>query len=147
LIADRELQWQLYGDHILGLARDYAGGRAEAAGMLSPTMPPATAEELRYAGIVPRLAEGIRGREFYLSRFAPYQAYLQGHPGALEAVGLGRGATTQILNFVDGQRSVAEIRDRASAWSGQELEVGQVARYLGILAEVGWIELGGADLP
>jgi hypothetical protein len=147
LIADRELQWDLYGEHLLDLVRDYAGARADVSGVPSPSMPEATAEDLRYAEVVPRLAEGIRGREFYLSRFAPYQAYLEDHPGALEGLGLGRGETTQILNFVDGKRSVTEIRDRAAAWSGRLLELSRVARYLEILAEVGWIDLEETGLP
>jgi hypothetical protein len=52
---------------------------------------------------------------------------------------LDRNQTRWILNFVNGERSVSTIRDRVAAIAGDELSVGQVADYLGMLEEVGWI--------
>jgi hypothetical protein len=104
-------------------------------------MPDPSAEGREYANVVPRISEAVRGREFNMGRYEPAQRWFQEHPGALPELGLSRTQTTQILNFVDGSRSVVEIRNRVAAWTGEPLEVQQVADYLGILAEFGWVEM------
>jgi hypothetical protein len=93
--------------------------------------------------LVPRLADGIRGQEFNLGRFAGMQAFNREHPQALAELGLGRNQTTQILNFVNGERSVLTIRNRVAAWTGGDLSTNQVQAYLEILREVGWVVLEG----
>ena len=45
----------------------------------------------------------------------------------------------ELVNFIDGERSVTEIRDALAAEYGP-VSVEQVARYLGDLAKVGVIE-------
>ena len=76
-----------------------------------------------------------------MGRYDRAQAYFQEHPGILQDVGLSNGQTQQILNYVNGQRSVLAIRNRVAAQTGEEIAVDQVAQYLEILEEIGWIEL------
>jgi hypothetical protein len=104
-------------------------------------LPAPTSEELSYGQVVPRLAPGIRGVETSLGRYAPAQEYFRDHPDAMDETGLSNAQTQQILNFVDGRRSVLTIRNRVAAWMGVDLTVTQVARYLAILEEIGWVEL------
>ena len=135
--VDREIQvWEEYGDALDQVILQAASARGLEAG--PPT--PGPAEEAARRRI-PALAPGIRGQEFYLSRWDRMETYLQEHPEALEALDLTRAQTTQILNFIDGDRSVAEIRDRVSAWTGEALSLEQVEGYVAILQEVGWVEL------
>ena len=47
--------------------------------------------------------------------------------------------TRWILNFVNGERSLTTIRDRVAVITGDELRLEQVAAYLTLLEEVGWI--------
>lgn len=134
-MVDRELRiWEDYGEAlgrlVLKASAVYGGPSDE------PTDSP---EEESAQRQVPHLAPGIRGQEFYLSRFDRMEAYLRDHPAALEELGLSRGQTSQILNFVNGERSVAEIRDGAYAWTGEPLSLDQVSGYLQILEEVGWV--------
>jgi len=136
-VSQELTRWTEYGEalehFILAAATPGVGGPADP--------PQATSEEQEYDHVVPRLAEGIRGQEFSLGRYERAQRFFQENPGALGEVGLSRGQTTQILNFVNGERSVLAIRNGVAAWTGEGLTVGQVADYLEILVEVGWVEL------
>ena len=78
-----------------------------------------------------------------MGQFEPAQAYFRTHPGALEEIGLSNAQTQQILNYIDGDRSILTIRNRVAAWTGEDLSVTQVARYLELLEEIGWVELDG----
>ena len=56
---------------------------------------------------------------------------------------MNRDQTQGILNFVNGERSVTEIRNRVAAMVGDDLSIEQVVAYLRILREVGWIVVEG----
>jgi hypothetical protein len=121
--------------------RDFVMARAGLAfpGEVSP--PSLSPEEEAYGRIVPELAEGIRGQEFSFGRYSPAQEYLEARPEALEEMGLGRVETREIMGYIDGERSILEIRDRVVGALGVLLTVRQVARYVEFLEEVGWVEL------
>ena len=76
-----------------------------------------------------------------MGRYDRAQTYFQEHPGILRDVGVSNQQTQQIMNYVNGQRSVYTIRNRVAAQTGEDLTVDQVARYLEILEEIGWIEM------
>ena len=138
-MVSRELtRWARYGEALEGFI--LAAAAPGAGGPLEP--PRLTAEEREFEAVIPRIAPGIRGQEFSLGQFDRMQAFLREHPGAMEDIGLSRNQTTQVLNFVNGKRSVLAIRNGVAAWTGEELSVGRVADYLEILEEVGWVEMG-----
>jgi hypothetical protein len=141
LIADREMQWALYGDHLEEVVLEYARGRAVALGAPIPVMPERTDAEREYDALVPVLSSEVRGRQFNVMRSPAFQEWTEENPGVLEELGLGGRTLTPILNFVDGRRSVLTIRDRVAAWTAEEVTLQQVAGYLRILEEVGWIRL------
>ena len=89
------------------------------------------------------MAPGIRAVETSLNRYGRMQTYMQEHPDAVEALGLSRGQTSQIQNFIDGNRSVTEILYWVRGMTGEELSLEQLQGYLRILDEVGWITLQG----
>lgn len=134
-MVDREARvWGAYGD---ALDRFVFQASVAHGAPARPPEPSPAREEARQR--TPRLAPGIRGREFYLARHDRMETYLEAYPEAVDALRLGREQTTQILNFIDGGRSVAEIRDRVAAWTGEPLTLEQVSGYLEILEEVGWV--------
>ena len=138
-MVTRELaRWTEYGEALRGFI--LAAASPEAGSPVEP--PPPGAEEREFQGVVPRLAPGIRGQEFNLGRFEGMLSFLEENPRALPELGLSRSQTTQILNFVNGERSVLAIRNGVAAWTGEDLSVRQVAEYLDILSEVGWVEMG-----
>jgi hypothetical protein len=130
--------WDAYGEALEGFLLD----AASPGGIGVLQIPGPSAEELAYDDVVPSLAPGIRGQEFNLGQYDRAQAYFQENPGILNQVGLNNGQTRLILNYVDGQRSVFTIKKRVAAETGDPIDVSQVARYLEILADIGWIELG-----
>jgi len=131
-------EWGAYGEAMRGFILE-AAALAKGEAVQAPTPSQKEGEMDR---LVPRLAEGIRGQEFSLGRFAGMQAFNREHPEALAELELSRGQTTQILNFVNGERSVLTIRNRVAAWTGEDLSANQVMAYLEILEEVGWVEIG-----
>lgn len=137
-LVDQEVaSWGAYGDAL----RDFILRTAapESSGGLE--LPGPSAEDLAYDRTIPRLAEGIRGQEFNLGQFEPAQSYFREHPGVLDEIGLSNAQTRQILNYINGDRSIFTIRNRVAAWTGEDTSVTQVARYVGILEEIGWVEL------
>ena len=132
-------QWELYR---AGLQAQVAGVvklRASALGLKGPVAVPIDPLERKYAAVVPAIAPSIRGREFTLASYAPYTAHLEAHPEALKALGLAPPVANAVLNFVNGRRSVAEIRRWVVLETGQEITLQAVAGYLDLLRAVGWI--------
>ena len=80
-----------------------------------------------------------------MGQFGPAQDYFREHPEALGEIGLSNAQTQQIMNYINGDRSILTIRNRVAGWTGEDLSVTQVARYVGILEEIGWVELEGGD--
>jgi hypothetical protein len=136
--VDAEIDsWQRYGDAL----RTFILQRAAPGTPQGLDLPEPTGDELAFDGIVPHLSDAIRGREFNLGGYQPAQDYFRDHPGILEELGLSNAETSQIISYVNGKRSVLTIRNRVMARTGSSLEVTQVARYLEMLEEVGWVRL------
>lgn len=138
-VDDRLAQWELYRSSLQEQVRGYAGVRAERLGVDAPTVAAPGPAEQRYASMVPDLHADVRGKLFRLTQHEGYRAYVEANPDALEETGLRGNQTSQILNFVNGERSVQEIRDRVAAITGTDLQAGQVLAYLRILREAGWV--------
>jgi len=142
-VSEALARWSEYGEALRSFVLSAAGG---ASG--TPLTPPSPSrEDQELDRMVPRIAAGIRGREFSLGRYDRMQTYMEEHPDAVEELGLSRSQTNEILNWVNGQRSVLEIRNGVAAWTGTELTATQVADYLAILEDVGWVEMDGGPAP
>ncbi len=115
---------------------------AEARGLPDLAIPEPSPAEQANRDVIPSLAEGIRGQEFSLRDFGKMQRYEREHPGTIGKLGLSPNQTEQVLNFVNGRRSAAEILNRVRGVTGEPLTLGQLRGYLEVLEEVGWISLG-----
>ena len=138
LVEAEVADWTAYGQAL----REYVLAAGAPEGMEradSPETGPGTTREGRYAEMIPAISPAVKGKVFYLSRYEPARQWFQEHPEALEALGLSDRATAAILDWVNGERSVATIRDRVVAWTPFDPTLDQVAGYLEILEEVGWI--------
>jgi hypothetical protein len=125
--------------------QSYLQGAAEARGMGGVQLPRPTQDEMQAMEVIPALAPGIRSLQTSLGRFPAMQEYQRANPGWMEESGLSRGQTTQIQNFVNGERSVTEIPYWVRGVTGEDLTLEQVQGYLGILERVGWVTLQGGD--
>jgi len=138
-LDNRIAQWGLYRQALASQLVGYAHVRARQLAAADPEIAPVTDAERRYSTVIPGVSAEVRFSEFYLDRYGPYQEYLEAHPGALAQLGLTSNQFRWILNFVNGERSVTEIRNRAAAVAGDDLSLESVARYLRVLQEVGWV--------
>ncbi len=138
LVEARLAEWQGYRE---GLELFFLQA-ARARGIALAEIPRPSSAEGAAFDLIPALAEGIRGQEFSLRDFGPMQEHLRNHPDAIESLGLSGSQTSQILNFVNGRRSVGEILNWVRGVTAEPLTLDQLQGYLEILREVGWISLG-----
>jgi len=139
LLDARMAQWALYRDGLQEQLRGYAGVRARQLGAPAPEAPGPSAADRRFAEVIPALHPDVRGREFYLERGGTFAAALDQRRDDMNALGLTSAQTRSIHNFINGKYSVVEIRDWVLAQTGQGTTTEQVAGYVEILEEVGWV--------
>ena len=142
-VDNRVSQWELYREGLTNQVMSYAGVRAQTLGTSVPRRAQQTAEERRYSTVVPNIHPDVMGQKFSFNEHEQYGAYIQAHPDAISDLGLSSSQSRGILNFVNGQRSVTEIRNRVAAMAGHALTIEQVVEYLKILDTVGWIVIDG----
>lgn len=147
-VNDVVQQWELYRAGLVSQVQGYAKARAAALGVKLPVEKRQAAggrgksdSTAATAARVPKLAAAVKGKEFSLNSWPAWTAYLKANPEALKKTGLAPAQATTVLNYVNGQRTLQQIRNAVAAETGQELTLEAVASYLGLLNEVGWVEL------
>lgn len=136
-------QWEAYRSALRAQVMEYA--KARAAQLSVPADALASVEpsrdELRQkcAKITPRIADAVKGREFNLFQSEKYRQCLKEHPNALKSLNLTSRQQTTILNYVNGKRSIAEIRDCVAGDLDENLPLKSVAGYLQLLETAGWL--------
>ena len=132
-------EWELYRAALRSQAIGVAKLRAVALGLPGvPAMAPDPRERTMGAA-VPAIAPSVRGREFSLQANEAYAAWLKANPDALKAWGLTPALASTTLNYVNGRRSVAAIRNSVVADTGIEVPLAGIAGYLDVLRTVKWL--------
>ncbi|MFH1943879.1 MAG: M28 family peptidase [bacterium] len=139
LLHARVKQWELYGEGLENSIVEYGRVRASDLGVKFTGKPKPIAEEKTYARVIPSIHADVKGQEFYVERSPRFEAYRKEHPDVLKDVKLNRFQTTAILNFVNGKRSVTDIRNAVVAETGRDLSFDALMAYLNVLKEIGWI--------
>jgi hypothetical protein len=142
-MVDQELEsWVAYGQALdrLLVRNAYPEERDYLAYFIGDPSPPAP-QEVQMSRVIPQLAGHVRSQEFSLGQYPPAQAYFRDHPDLLERLDLDEAATREILNYVNGRRSILAIRDRVAGWLARDLSLEQVSGYLEALEEIGWVTL------
>jgi hypothetical protein len=138
-VGDRARQWELYRTALRGQIEGYAKVRAATLGVTVPAAGKPRDVKPAPPAIVPALAPAVKGREFSLGAFQPYSEFVKANPEALKKLGLTPSLGNGILNYVNGRRSAAAIRNAVAAETGQDLTIESVTGYLEILKKVGWV--------
>jgi aminopeptidase YwaD len=138
-VAERIAQWSAYHDGLRSQVAAFARARADRLGVRNLRRPAADRRRRELEGVVPDLSPAVRGQEFSLGSFPPMQAFSQTGRERIQALGLDRSEEREIPNWIDGRRSIAEIRDRVAARTGRATSLEGVAGYLAILKDVGWV--------
>jgi len=133
-------QWELYR---AGL-RQQLTGMAVARGFKPARPTTDRATRAAEPTIVPTLAAEVKGKQFSLQAWPKYAAYAKEHPDALKALGLTPPQAASLLNWVDGRRSAAAIRDCLIGETGAAISLESVKGYLEVLKAVGWVTWSAA---
>ena len=134
LVNQRIHQWELYRsglrNQVLGYARLKAG---------QPVIPGADAAQAKYRAIIPAFDPAVKGKLFSLDANEQYAKYVKEHPDMAKALGLTRQQAATLVNYINGKRSVIEIRDAAVAEMDEDIPWAAVLAYLELLKTVKWI--------
>jgi len=139
LVATHARQWELYGASLERQVRELAALRAAALKTKVPTVRSVPAEEKRAGATVPTLADGIKGQEFSLEQSERYKKYAEAHPAAVKGLKPNMSQRRAVLNYIDGRRTLAEIRRFVEAETGTEIAFGDLSAYIDFLRAVDWL--------
>lgn len=140
-VRRHQRRWDLHGEALKDAILRTAQLQAEAVGQPAPERPQPTGEELRWQRVVPVYHPDVKGRYFSTGQYPPVREYLREHAEDLAAAGLDRGQRRALEQFIDGRRSVTAIRGRVAALTQSWPSVAQVAAYMEVLEQAGWIVL------
>ncbi len=139
ILANRIQQWELYRTALRNQVLGYAKIRAADLGIEAPAPPAVSALEKKYQATIPALAQGVKGRLFQLSAHEPYTGYIKEHADALKSMGLTPQLAGTILNYVNGRRSISDIRGAVAGETNEDVTLEKVAAYLELLKTVQWV--------
>jgi aminopeptidase YwaD len=139
LVDNRTKQWELYESGLKNQILEYSRLRAQELEATPPEKPGLSEQEEMYLQVVPSIHPDVRGRQFYLESTEGYKAFTEKNPDFIKELKLDRSAQRGILNFVNGRRSVTEIRNWVRAETGRDLEWDKLIRYLEFLKTISWI--------
>jgi aminopeptidase YwaD len=139
MIDNRVKQWEFYREGLANQILKYGAVKASELNVKAPERPELTEEEKIYSEIFPDLHPNVKGKEFYLERTDRFRDYIKENPDALKKLKLNRNQQRSIQNFLDGKRSVMEIRNAAIAETEIDLPFENLMGYLELLKELNWI--------
>ena len=143
-MVDQKVQeFELYRAGLRSQVAGVARLRAASLGAKWPVEARADPLEKKYATVTPAIAPTVRGKEFSLAANERYTAYLKDHPDALKSLGLTPALANTALNYVNGTRSVPQIRKAVIAETGQDVTLQAIAGYVEVLKTVGWVVVKG----
>ncbi|MFC1782306.1 M28 family peptidase [Planctomycetota bacterium] len=141
MLKDRVDQWELYAESLRDLLLGYAEIKAEKFNLDPPSPTTLTAAQRKYAEVLPALHPDVKGKLFSFSRDSNINEYLEKNPDLTgRDLARNRTASSAVLNYINGQRSITTITHCVATESNAELTVEQVAAYIEILKAVGWVE-------
>ena len=108
--------------------------------MEAPKKAELTDDEIKYSKVFPDIHSKVKGVEFILERTVRYREYIKENPNVMKKLKLNRYQQHSIQNFINGKRSVLEIRNAVLAATGIEISFEKLVGYLEILKELNWIE-------
>ena len=139
LVEDYAAQWRFYRDGLRRQLLEYTRLKAKNLGTAAPAEPEVTPEEKKYARVIPAVHPDARAREFSVARSQAYLDFTKANPDAIKKLQIDARQRRLVPNYVNGRRSVTEIRNGIWAELGKPLSLDALVTYLEILKEVGWL--------
>jgi hypothetical protein len=139
-IESRIKQWEYYGEGLEGQILKYGALKASQLDVEAPKKPEPSEEEIQYSKVFPDYNKNVKGVKFNLERTDLYREYVKKNSDAMKKLKLNRYLQRSIQNFINGKRSVTEIRNKVVADTKAVLSFERLVGYLGVLKELNWVE-------
>ncbi len=139
IVNNRVQQWEFYRAGLRNQVLGFARLKAAQVNATVPAEPALDAAQKKYAAVIPALDDSVKGKVFALGSNEQYAKYLKDHPDALKALGLTNQQATTVLNYVNGKRSLLEVRNSVAAELDEDVSLDAVVKYLDLLKSVKWI--------
>jgi Zn-dependent M28 family amino/carboxypeptidase len=139
LVKNYQAQWKFYQEALNQQLQQFAAMKAKQLKVEAPVKAKPTAEEASYAKLIPAIHPEIKATEFSLERSDNYQDYMEKNPDALKDLKLLSAQRRMILNYINGKRSILEIRRWVMAETGRDLELDKLVRYIEFMKTIGWV--------
>jgi aminopeptidase YwaD len=139
-IENRIEQWKYYSEGLDEQVLKYGALKALQLELEAPQKPELTEEEIEYSKVFPDFHSDVKGVEFSLERTERYRDYAKENSDVMKKLKLNRYQQRSIQNFINGKRSVTEIRNAVLADTGIELSFERLVGYLDMLKELNWVE-------
>lgn len=141
LVESHLKQWSIYGESLKRQVLDYGRFRAQQLKIEAPKKPELSEIEKKYSTIIPSIHEDVKGQVFYPDRTDSYKEFMEKNPDYLKNLRLSRMQQRTIVNFIDGKRSVTQIKYSVEADTGDDLDIEKLISYMEFLESIGWINL------
>jgi len=139
LLMNRKAQLDQYRKSLSADVLAYAGLRAKQLNGAPPQPRSPDKLEKQSGALVPVLLADVKGKEFSLESSDRYKKYLEKNPDAAKGLKLGASERRMVLNYINGRRTVAAIRNAVAAETDRDIDFGALVAYLDFLRVVGWI--------
>jgi hypothetical protein len=140
IIGDRIKQWKYYGRGLEEQILKYGALKASQLDLEAPQKPELTDEEIDYSKVFPDYLSDVKGVEFSLERTDRYREYIKENQDRMKKLKFNRYLQRSVQNFINGKRSVTEIRNAVLAETGIDFSFERLIGYLEILKQLNWVE-------
>jgi aminopeptidase YwaD len=141
LIGNHLKQWSIYGESLKKQVLEYGRFRAQQLNTNAPKEPEPSEMEKKYSTVIPSIHEDVKGKVFYPERTDSYQEFIKKDPDYLKNLRISRMQQRTIVNYINGKRSVTEIKNSVEAETGGDLDIEKLISYMEFLQSIGWIEM------
>ncbi len=139
LVSSYQGQWKFYQEALNQQLADYAALKAKQLKVDAPQKLKPTSEEITYNHLFPAIHPDVKAKMFSMEGSDIYKEYMEKNPDALKDLKMNSTQRRMILNYINGKRSIPEIRKWVMAETEKDLELSNMVRYLGIMKSIGWI--------
>lgn len=140
ILGSKIAQWNLYKTALYNQISEFGRIKAKELNASVPAINKQTAAERRYLTIIPVLHPAVKGKKFNISSESNLNEFLEKN-SAHKGVVIARDRTVSglVLKYINGKRSVTDIKNSVNAETGRTFSVEEIASYIDILREIEWI--------
>jgi aminopeptidase YwaD len=139
IISGHLKQWETYSMTLKRHLLEYARFKAQQLGATAPQEPHLSPQEKEQLERIPSLHSGVRGQKFNPAQTEEHEGFTAKNPDFFKDLKLDRTQQRAVLNYINGRRSVTEIRNWAMAETGRDLDLEKLLDYIGYLEQIDWI--------